>query len=198
MRKTRLNQHTRSVLMSFMKQVVSCPEWDSKVHKAYEKAEALVRALVVAEYPPDDMEICKKYDVAKQDDCIKIRVLDDKKPDIVFSFKSGTGPLVAKMTYQGKFFLADGRTAAAVQNWDALVGAQKKQLEAKQDDYRSLIRNAITFEEVAEIWPEVETLRSQVVKPPIMALMTLSADVVQRIQQDVKARMKRKNIVVNN
>jgi hypothetical protein len=187
MRKVRLNKAHRARLRQLFQEVVKCPAEENALQLAYQRAEPLVRATVLAEYPPKDMKVLKRYDVAKQDDCIKLRLT--RGGEMMFNFATGTGPLVAKLTYTGKIYLADEPTTKAVEGWDVATRNLEKAIKAKRNDYFALIETAQTFEGVTAIWTEAEKIRPVITKQPT-ALVALNPSVIQRIKADVQTRSK--------
>lgn len=179
----RLNDNLRSRLNKLRAEIVKCPVELAAVEAMYNVAEPLVRATVVAAYPPADMEILKKYEVAFVDDCIKLQLTSGGVDQ--FNFKTGTGPMVAKPTYTGKIYLADEETTDAVANWSRAKSNLSLALGRKHEDYRSLITSARTLEEVIEIWPEAEQIAPFAHS---YALTALSADAISRIKEDVRQR----------
>lgn len=183
MPKLRLRSDHRQMLKEFARKVAKCPAEEQALEAAYNKAAPLVRKVVEAKYPLKDMRICKKYDVAEIDDCIKLQLAAGGIE--MFNFARDTGPLVARSTSHGAIYAADDACTAAVADWitarDALKAAQK----AKNTDYDALIFNARTLEDVTEVWPEADSLRP---KMGSYALTVLSADAVERIKADVAMR----------
>jgi hypothetical protein len=189
MRKTRLNKAHRSRLRQLFNEIVKCPAEESALALAYQKAEPLVRATVVAEYPPKDMKVLERYEVATQDDCVKLRLT--RGGDVLFRFKPQTGPIVpdGAATYSGKFFLTDEQTTKAVEEWDKATKGLEKALHAKKTDYDALIDTALFFEDVTAIWVEAEKIRPVITKQ-LTALVALNPTIIQRIKADVQARVK--------
>lgn len=180
------NAH-RDALKNLRNTVVQCVTEEAAVKDAYRKAAPLVRKVVETEYPPRDMKVLTKYEAAEQDDCIKLRMAHGAVQDVVFNFDEGTGPVVVKKTYHGKFFLADEPTTDAVAAWRTAVEQRDKTLAQKKADYATLINAARTLEEVETLWPEASQIREAFNKNQV-ALLALTPTVIQRIKMDVAER----------
>lgn len=183
MAKTRLNQGHREFLRKLMQEIVTCPEEVAEVEKTYAAAEPLVRKAVEAKYPAKDMKVLRRYEAAKQDDCIKLQLSAGGVE--MFHFKPDTGPIVAKVTYQGAIYLADEKTTDAVQNWIAAREIASKRIREKHTDYEALIEGTNYLEDIEAVWPEAAELRKRIAK---QLPAVLSEEVVKRIKADSKAR----------
>lgn len=188
----RLTYDKRMKLIQLAHSIVECPEEARTIHDTYKIAAPLVRAAVEVRYPRKDMLICKKYDVAAIDDCIKITHVGALVS--MFTFKKGRGPLAAKSTTQGIIYQTDAATFDAVENWVNAVATYKKAKERKLTDYRSLINHARTYEQVLAVWPEAEAVRSDMGS---QALIVMSDEVLDRIRSDVEARKGQKPVKVD-
>jgi hypothetical protein len=179
----RMNDALRQRLGTLVDQTIGLPELDVKLQQAYAAAEPLVRGAVEVKYPVKDMRVCAKYEAAGPDDCIKLSLAAGGVQQ--FDFAKGTGPLVAKKTYQGQVYLADQATTNAVLNWITARDEQMRRTKMVRADYHALIRGARTLEEIIEIWPAADTV-SEFARS--RALTVLSEDVVARIRADVARR----------
>ncbi len=183
MGEVRLNDGLRKRLYELVTTTVKCPAEAARLDQTYSKAAPLVRAIVEAKYPPKDMKICAKYEAASVDDCIKLQLFAggvDK-----FDFSNGSGPLVAKKTYQGQIYLADEPTTEAFHDWRAARDAFDTALRKKSSDYNTLVKEARTLEEITEIWPEADAVREYARS---RALSVLTDEMVARIKADVAER----------
>lgn len=182
-----LRQAHRDALKKLRDTVVRCVTEENAVQAAYRKAAPLVRKAVEGEYPVKDMRVLLRYEAAAKDDCIKLRMAYGAVQDVMFNFEDGTGPLVVKKTYSGKFFLADEATTEAVLGWRTAVETRDKTLREKKSDYATLINAARTLEEVEVLWPEASQIREVFAKNQV-ALLALTPTVIQRIKLDVAER----------
>ncbi len=185
MPKTRLTTNMRSRLNALARELVSAPAEEAVLTNAYQAAATLVRQTVEAALPPADMKVLKKYDVAQVDDCIRLNEWDGGDV-LLFRFDGGTGPLVARSGgCRHRMFNIDLATGQAVRAWCDAVEARDAMMAQKLDDYAALIAMARHYEDVLEVWPEAERLRTQF---GAGALSVFSADVVARIRADVAGR----------
>jgi hypothetical protein len=179
---TRLNDAHRMKLYELRDKIVGCPAEHAMFRQAYEQAAPLVRVAVTKKYPEKDMKVCARYEAAHGDDCIKLTLSAGGVQE--FNFDKDTGPLVVKKTYSGQMYAADDLTTTAVLEWVTARDSHKAALKQKHEDYGALIRNARTLDEVVEVWPEAEQLRTMFGKP----LVALSEEVKARIRDDVRTR----------
>lgn len=180
MSKIRLNSSHREIMLGLVKDLIACPTETAATAKAYATASVLVRKMVEKALPPADMAVLKKYEKASVRDCIGMTL--SAGGFVQFWFMKETGPL----TTGSRTFVADEKTTIAVNAHIAAKDKSEKALKDKMSDYQSLINNSRYFEDVVAVWPEAEKLRSQFGG---QALITLSPDIVARIQQDVAGRM---------
>jgi hypothetical protein len=185
MPKLRLTNHMRAQLKNLARDLVTAPAEEAALTDAYQAAAVLVRQTVEKALPPTDMKVLKKYDCARIDDCIRLNRTQGGVT--VFRFDGETGPLT---TYQGcrtRVFNADEELTRVVNEWEAAFAQREDVIRGKLADYAALIAAASTYQDVLEVWPEAERLRSQF---GAGALSVFSADVVARIRQDVATRAK--------
>lgn len=183
MAKTRLNERSRKILGLHARALVTAQNEKSAADMAYKEAAAGVRKMIEARYPPRDMAVLKRYEQAHECHSVSMQLhaggfqvwhfrRDDKAP-----FQPG---------HSCKTHLADETVTASVQKSISADSALKKVLEKKLEDYYSLIAAANTFEDVCEVWPEVEMVRSQCGASAIVVAVT--SEVVERIRADVAQR----------
>lgn len=183
MAKVRLTQAARTRLISLSHELVQCSAEQTAVDAAYKKAAPLVRKAVEAKYPPRDMRILVKYEKAAIDDCIKLQLTAGGVN--MFCFAEGKGPLAAETTYNGTVYQADEEMTSAFAEWKAATEALDAARSQKLGDYKALINSARTLEDVTEIWPEAEQIRSSLRST---ALTVLTPAVIERIKADVATR----------
>lgn len=182
MPKTRLTNYMRSQLNQLARELVTAPIEEAELTDAYQAASTLVRLTVEEALPPADMLVLKKYGCARVDDCIRLNL--PAGGVVRFVFANETGPLVV-YTVCGRVFNADNATAKVVNRWLAAVTAHEQAVGTKLMDYAALISASRYYEDVLNVWPEAERLRT---KFGAGALSIFSADVVTRIKQDVASR----------
>jgi hypothetical protein len=171
----------RSCLNELARELVSAPDEDAALTNAYQAASVLVRRTVEAALPPSDMQVLRKYDCARIDDCIRLNL--PAGGVVRFQFDEETGPL--SISGCGRIFNADDETMHAVNAWQDALRAQQKAISLKLSDYGALIAIARNYEDVVEVWPEAEQLRSQF---DAGYLTVFSPDVIARIRSDVQTR----------
>lgn len=186
MAKTRLTQHHRDTLVLLAFNLVKAPAEQAALDASYEVASAAVRVLVLAKYPHKDMLILKRYDAARPDPCI---YLDSTGGRLRFEFRTAEeAPLVPSNRGCGsRSYLPEPEAAASVEAWSAAVKTLKEALDGKMADYKGLITASRTFEDVVEVWPEAEQLRTRICGAR-QALSIVSDELVARIRADVQAR----------
>lgn len=181
MAKLRLTQAMRTRLRHLANKVVSCPTERATLTAAYKTAAVAVRKAVEKSLPPADMKVLRKYDQAAVDDCIRLNLTAGGV--VVFRFDEDTGPV----SIGCRIFLADEQTTAAYNSWKAADDTWHKALRTKLSDYDALIDGATYYQDVVEVWPEAEQLRTEFGGGSLIAF---SPDVVARIRADVKTRAK--------
>lgn len=175
----RLTAYARSTLRDLALKLVNCPAERQALESAYVIASRAIRAAAEAKYPPRDMAVLKKYEKAGIDDCIRISV--DPGKISRFTFKDGTGPLMPDC----KIIILSDTQLASFLDWVDAGTALGTAEKIKLGDYYSLIASARTLEQVVEVWPEAERVRSDIGGN---AISVLSDDVLDRIRADVAVR----------
>lgn len=74
----------------------------------------------------------------------------------------------------------------AVSAWVAAKDAFGKAVTTKRSDYYTLVERARYFDEVVEVWPEAERVRTRCNAAAIV--VALDENVIERIRHDVAAR----------
>ncbi len=185
MPRTRLNQSGRDALGQLARKLVSCPAEQVAADDAYKATSALVRKMVEIRFPPKDMAVLKRYDVARPDGCLRMNLVpggfqvwklrqDDKPP---------LQPTNGCHTYA-----PDEATSIAVTKSVMADANLAKAKEKKLADYYALIQSATSFEAVLEVWPEAEEARSSCGAAQLT--VAISSDVVARIRADIATRQK--------
>jgi len=179
--KTRLNKSHRMALRGHARDSISLPEQEAECAAAYEAAAALVKSCVEAKFPPKDMKMLKKYNVARHDECIRGACLDTARV-VMFRFTE-KAPMVPDDYCSSRSIAFDAETLAAVDAHEKSADALKAAKRSKLDDYVALIEASRTFEDVVEIWPGAEALREQITSRST-ALVSLTPEVIARIKAD--------------
>lgn len=185
MPKTRLSQGSRSVLQRHATKLVECPKEHAANETAHTAAYAAVRKMVETRYPPKDMAVLKRYGTA--DACLEVRIQLAAGGVTKWWFRTADKcPLSPSWT--NILYITDEATTKVLERHQETERALKDALSKKLSDYVSLISAANTFEDVLEVWPEAEAVRSQCGASAIIVAVT--PEVVARIRADVRARAK--------
>lgn len=180
MAKTRMTEGQRRRFRDLAEKLVKPTAQFNALTKAYEKAAPRVRKCVEAKYPPKDMDICKKYNVAFGDDCVKLQLTSGGVNR--FTFTDGEGPVVAGGC---QIYLADEATTNAFESWRQAAEAYETERVARLRAYHAVIAAAQFVEEVIEVWPEVAAHI-----PKRQELIAVNDEVLAQIRADQRERAK--------
>ncbi len=180
--RTRLNETHRSLLRKFAQEHTACPKEQKARDKTYERASRLVREAIEKRFPPADMAVLLKYEVAAPDLCIQ-----GGSPSgqfVGFEYTAAEDAPTVPRRYCSSRSIPFTQTAVdAIESYTKAKDACEIALTKKLDAYSTLIRTARTFEEVVDVWPAVAALREQIVVPST-ALIALSPETVDFIRSD--------------
>lgn len=198
---TRLNARHRDVLENLARKIVDVPAEAKAEEAAFNRAESLVRAAVEAEFPPAEMKILAKYEVARRDRCINVQsdaggveqfvfhTRDTKLEEFEDEGADETHPLVPdRYGCRHRIYIVNAKTWNVVHAWKTARDAKRKALNEKLDKYLSFVRSATTYEQVLEIWPEASQVQDRIVSN---LPSTLSTEVLAEITADSKRRMRK-------
>lgn len=180
----RLNEGDRSFLYGLAKERVACPAEEAADKAAYAKAEAVVRKIVETKYPPKDMKLLVKYEVAAPDRCIRLQLAAGGVVEFTFPDEKAAPLTPGRRGYgcSSRMYLADEAAtpiiAASLQAKDALKKARGRKLE----DYKALIWASTSLEQVEAVWPAAAALRPR--KGRALPVV-LSDEVIARIKADI-------------
>lgn len=189
MSKTRINESIRSYLRELVSHHVRCDVEEREASDARHKAEKLVLAMVLDKYPPREMKLLLKWDVAVRDQCIRLQLTAGGVEMFCLSGEEKDWPLRPRTQYgcSGHIYAADAATSDAVGAWVLARKNAADALRAKHSDYLALIRHARTLEDIEAVWPLASKVRDRLNKQlPVI----LSDEVVARIRADVEAQKK--------
>lgn len=181
MAKTPLNVGHRNALAEFAKKHVSDDKTKTAMDKAYTKAVSLLTPIINKAFPPEDMAVLAKYEVARTDRCIQGGDPDGRF--INFTFRDEDAPKLPKSGCSSRQFQFTAAARDAINTYGQTKIAHEKAIAEKFDDYRRLIMGSRYFEDLTAIWPAAESLRSQIVRQPT-ALAVLSEETIARIKRD--------------
>jgi len=180
----RLTENHRRWLRLLARNTVKVPDKQAAYDAAYAAAAPLVRKLVEKRYPPEDMKLLAKYDVAGPDCCIRVILTAGGVEQFEFRTDEESPWRPDRAGCRSHLYQADDVTTAAVQAYVAAMDALREATDAKLRDYNSLIGHSKKLEEVEAVWPAATALRATLDRTlPV----TLSEDVIARIRADVAA-----------
>ena len=152
MARTRLPQPIREQLVRFASTAADDAFDRSEENAAREDAEARVRALVEAKFPPQDMRVLQKYDVAREDYCI--RLVNEVGGVFKFDFRRDVSvPLVPDCYCSSRGFVADADLVSLCGRIDVLEEHRQREVREIVSVYRDVVMAARTAEDVKEAWP---------------------------------------------
>lgn len=149
---------------------------------AYKKAEPLVRKIVEAKYKPADMAVCQKYDLTKPDACIRVQFPSGAVEQFDFA-STEIAPIVTKGSCYSRMYLADEKTANAVEAWVAARDAFKAEAKRRVQAYTALVHASTSVEDVIAAWPEVANLL-----PAANDLIPINPEQIAILQADMRER----------
>ena len=183
MRKTRLTKYSRERLCALARYLVKVPDADLK--KAHTAASLAVRTLITTKYPPEDMAVLRRYNLGREDRCVRLRLRSGG--DYQFNL-SKDEPGVWHANSYCHMHLADEATTLTVEAFRKVETIHEELVEKKLEPYYKLINGSATFEAVLEIWPEAEQVRSQCGASATALVGAVTAEVVAAIQVDMASR----------
>lgn len=183
MKNKRLSNGDRNTLTAFAKQQIEATEDKSAYEAAYERAATAIHEVVVAMHPQKDMQILAKYDCASPDPCIYVSTGGYNYER--FEYVSGDKRIAQRplRNCRTQTIVLEGEAEEAFDAWRAAKKALEDGRKQRLNDFRALILNSRSFNQVAETWPAAERLRETIVGAGT-ALVTLSDEVVDRLKSD--------------
>lgn len=182
----RLSKRDRAILTEFAAKQVSGTEPTDALDAAYELAADAISAKVMADNPPRDMKVLKRYNLANKDQCIFISQGKGWGYSR-FRFREGDGRVHLRAIRWGGCdrnpILLEGEAAAAFGKYTAAAKAWDAAISDRLGDYKALIQSARTFNELVDAWPAAEGVRAQIFGTGT-AIQVMNPDVARRIKQD--------------
>jgi hypothetical protein len=182
MAKRPLRQWMRDKLVAYATENVAPAAEAKALKQTYMKAAPLVRKAVEQKYKPVDMLVCKKYDLAHPDSCIRMRFENGAVEEFRF-LKEEEGPLVAGGNCYNRIFIADEKTRVAVEAWVDAKKAFDAEKNKRVAAYKALVLGSGSVEDVVAVWPEVASLL-----PADNALIALGPEQMALVNADLKER----------
>jgi len=181
----RLSQGDRDVLYRFALKCVKETQDTSELDAAYDAAAQVVHDALIEKYPQKDMKVLARYDAAVSDACVYVSkgYYDYDQ----FCFREGDKRIPLRPTGRGcnsrNAFMLEGGREDIYSTYTKAKGAHDAAVKQRYNDYKALIYAAKTFNEVVEVWPQADNLRTTIVGSH-SALVVLSSEVVERIKAD--------------
>ena len=182
MAKRKLLMWMREKLIAHATNSVSPAKEAKALAAAYKKAEPLVRKIVEAKYKPADMAVCAKYGLTKPDACIRVQYPSGAVQQFDFA-GTDNAPVVVGSNCYSRMFLADEKTASAVEGWVAARDAFKAEAKKRIQAYTALVHASTSVEDVIAAWPEVAGLL-----PAASDLIPINPEQIAILQADLKER----------
>ena len=198
MAKTRLSAPKRELLNLLVHKLVVNKETEKHIQEEHDKLQKLLKEEIRKQFPPKDIKVLRKYGLTKHKDNVSIlRSYSNEQKDPLYDHYDiyldisielpGTNTWAT--TSQQKLRLtADSDIHLQYLLLDKLKEKYKECIDAKRKPYFELITAARYFEDVLEVWSEVEEIRSKVCGKT--SVMALSPKDVITIRKDVNERKK--------
>ncbi len=184
----RLSEQNRDALIRFafsrIDETASAPDFDT----AYAGAAKAMTAAVNAKFPKKDMDVLKKYEVARQDSCVYFSGAGAQYGQFEFRDGDASTPWQPQARYcnQRTPYALDEAGTEAVVSYQAALEAHTTSIKQRYADFRALIKTAVTFNELVAVWPAAEELRERIVGVGT-SLLVMNDDVMARIKADPAA-----------
>lgn len=180
----RMNESHRTFLCTLASEQVRCDAEEKADKIAYAKAVPLVCKILEAKFPAKDMKLLAKYEVAHPDTCVKLQLTAGGVVQFEFRDEKAAPMRPDRYECRNQIYAADDAATAAVSASLTAKGALAKARAKKLEDYRALVMNTPTLEQIESVWPAAKVLRERLNRTlPV----TLSADVIARIKADVSS-----------
>ncbi|MEM8575543.1 MAG: hypothetical protein AAGF48_13010 [Pseudomonadota bacterium] len=156
MAKTRLLASAKGALHSFAREHVTAPAEKKALTAAYRKVVRLLTPFIAKKFPPEDMALLDKYDMARRDDCIQC--VHESGRVLQFKFEDGEGPLLPDRYCSSRRFVPSTKCMDAIDDWILKKDAHEKALKEIRDKYYALIEASRNVEDVLEVWPAAKVV----------------------------------------
>lgn len=198
MAKTRMNSGHRGVLKEFAESKID-EVVDRKIEsKLYNKLVSTTNVAIRKKYPEKDMEILRKYQLTKVDNCLRFLFPSGRVDGFTFNGHNSWGGAdegpseIVDMPYTRGCFRTDD-VFPMNEAFEEILGEHSKIKEEndklknqKRRDCNSLIDYAKYIEDVLEVIKVPKNIEEKLLAKST-ALVALSPDVIERIQADFSA-----------
>ena len=179
-----LNKGDREMLQVFAQRRVKATGDHAALDAAYDACATMVRSHVDGRYPPKDMAVLKKYDVARIDRCIYVT---GDVPHSKFEFRpdderAPSRPTTYDCNNRRPYLLTPEQSVMFgdfLREKEAFDKTEKQRLQ----DFYALIACSRTFEILEAAWPAVGELR-EAICGRVTSLTLMSDEVRARITAD--------------
>jgi hypothetical protein len=182
-----LNTSHRTILISLAEKLVRQTQEADALDVAYNACADVVSSVTVKKFPPKDMAILARYNMARPDSCVYISTGGSNYER--FSFRADDARIPMRPTGGCNSHSPHLLSEDQEKIWDAYVVASKADKAAvaqRLGDFKTLISAARTFEELVALWPAAEELRERICGT-FRALAVMSDEVLSRIKADPAA-----------
>lgn len=183
MAKRKMLQWMREKLTAYATENVSPAAEAKALASAYKKAEPLVRKLVETKFKPADMVVCEKYGLTQRDSCVRVQYPSGAVQEFRFASDDVAPVIASKGNCYSRMYLADEKTAAAVEAWTTATDAFKKEKTIRVNAYRALVLASGSLDDVIEAWPEVAGLI-----PEASSLVLINPEQIAILKSDQRER----------
>lgn len=180
----RLSQYDRDLLITFARKQIKESADTAEVDAAYDLAAGEIAKVIKEKWPQKDMAVLRRYDAAAVDRCVYISEGGSNYEQFTFRADDKRTPL--RPNGRGCLrtpIMLEGEALSAYRAYKKADAEAKEAAAARLSDFKALINGSRNFNEVAEVWPAANELRTSIVGEGT-ALAVLSADVVSRIKAD--------------
>lgn len=154
MAKRRLLEWMRDRLNAHVSEKVDPPLERRAMDAAYRKLAPAVTRVVQKKYKPTDMAVLEKYEVARRDTCVTLTLPDARVVQFRYRTEEEAPTVAATRDCCSRMYLADESLAQLYDaHWKA-AEAHKNETKRRVEAYRTLVKFAVTVEDVVEVWPE--------------------------------------------
>lgn len=189
MAKTKLNMKHRSRLRALAANLVEQTTDKSARDEAHARAAKHISEQVAAMYPAGDMAVLLKYGLARTDRCIYVTRGGADFDLFTFEVDDPLIPVRPGGRYncnQRTPIMLNDAAIASLDDFDREKKAIEEGVLNRRRAFYVLIDNAKTFEEVVDVWPAAEQLRSSICGAGT-AISLMSDDVIAQIRADAAA-----------
>ena len=181
MAKTRLNREMRERLLAFASAKAVSPTHDKTKEKAYAAALPLVLTAVLKKYPETDMAILAKYDLAAPDACLI--GYSDVGQQVKVTLREADAPVCPKGYCRSRNYVWPAKCVAAIEEFNLRSEQAEDERRRIVRDYKSLIENYQTAEDIIEAWPAAQTVLQGFLNAANRSLpATLPLEALERIK----------------